>query len=76
MWPTPLTRCLRLLEVPMTFEKWLEAFGTTEKARSMWVAQCAVSRYVSPPPASRKPVVVATVMARVPNSVFALGGLL
>lgn len=63
----------------MTFEKWLEDFGTTEKARSMWrtnLAECAVARQVSPPPASRKPLAVATVMARVPNSVFALGGLL
>ena len=60
----------------MTFEKWLEAFGKTDKARAMWVVQCAVSRHVSPPPASRKPFVVAAVVARVPNSVFALGGLL
>lgn len=60
----------------MTFDTWLEAFGRSVKARQMWQADAGqIARQWFPPPASARPFAVPAVIARVPNSVFALGAM-
>lgn len=59
----------------MPFELWLAQFGETTRARRMWHAQCAVAVESFPAPSSRRSLDVLSIVARVPNSVFAMGGM-